>query len=109
MEKRKPHFLLKDVKLLIEKNLCTLTETARQTAHSIGFSDTEAMEVVGGLEPKDFYKSMTDHYNSTAWQDVYKKRVDDIHLYIKLKISQVEGQWVLLLSFKRDESAGEKS
>jgi motility quorum-sensing regulator / GCU-specific mRNA interferase toxin len=108
VEIRKPHFLLKDVKLLIEKKLYTLTEAARKTAHSIGFSDTEAMDVVGGLERRDFYKSMTDHHNSAAWQDVYKKRVDDIHLYIKLKIGQVEGQRVLLLSFKRDESAGEK-
>jgi motility quorum-sensing regulator / GCU-specific mRNA interferase toxin len=109
VEKRKPHFSLEDVRRLVETDQCTLTVTARQTAHSIGFSDTDATEVVASLESKDFYKSMTDHYNRSAWQDVYKKKVKDFRLYIKLKITQVEGQSVLILSFKRDESVGEKS
>ena len=106
MEKRKPHFWLKDVKELIEANQCTLTVKARQTAHSIGFSDTDVTEVVATLESKDFFKSMTSNYNPNVWQDVYKKKIKGLRLYIKLQITQVDDQSVLILSFKRDESGG---
>lgn len=106
MEIRKPRFPLDDVKRLIRSGQCKLLESAKKTAQSIGFSESEAKDVVASLERKDFFKSATDFHNSSSWQDYYSKKVNDIDIFIKLKISKVEDDFVLILSFKRDENAG---
>jgi len=54
-----------------------------------------------GLEKKDFHKSVTEIYNSQVWQDVYKKKIKGMPIYIKFKIVNDE---FLLLSFKLDEN-----
>jgi motility quorum-sensing regulator / GCU-specific mRNA interferase toxin len=94
------------VKRLIRSGQCKLVQTAKQTAHSLGYSETEAMDVVAALEMKDFRKSETEFYNNTVWQDYYSKMVNEVDIFIKLKITQIEDQVVLILSFKRDENAG---
>lgn len=104
MEKLRPTYLLNDVKRLIREERCILTNTAIQSAHSLGFSGTEAKEFVFDLEPKDFIKSMTDNYNHKLWQDVYIKGYETIAIYIKLKIVKNAGQNLLILSFKEDET-----
>ena len=81
-------------------------QKAKQTAHSLGYSESEAVDVVASLEHKDFSKSETDFYNKVSWQDYYSKRVKGIAIFIKLKITRVEDRYVLILSFKRDESTG---
>ena len=53
------------------------------------------------LEIKDYWHSVTDTYNNQVWQDVYKKKIKGVNVYIKFKIFNDE---FLLLSFKPDES-----
>lgn len=88
---------------------CRLTQKTLQSTHALGFSRTEAYEIVVDLDQKDFVKSTTERTNHRTWQDVYKKRVRSLDLYIKLKIVDLEGQHVLILSFKKDENVGGKS
>ncbi|NQT57309.1 MAG: type II toxin-antitoxin system MqsR family toxin, partial [Desulfobacteraceae bacterium] len=47
------------------------------------------------------YKSTTEIYNNKVWQDVYKKEIKGIPVYIKFKLFQ---DHFLLTSFKPDES-----
>ena len=105
MELKKVRFPLPSVKKLIteKRQNCRLTTKAEQTAHSIGYSKTQVLEAILQLEAKDFFKSMNEYRNHRAWQDVYKKRFGNINIYIKLKIIQLNGEELLVLSFKRDE------
>ena len=61
-------------------------------AHTLGFSDTEVGDVLASLESKDFYKSTTEFYDHAIWQDVYKKRGQEIHLYIKFQNNKYGGK-----------------
>lgn len=106
MKKRKPQYPLETVKRLIASGRWKLVEKARQTAHSLGYSDSEAMDIVASLEGKDFFKSETDFHNSASWQDYYSKKVKGVDLFIKFKIATVGEQFVLVLSFKRNENVG---
>ena len=95
-DKSKPTYLLSHVKEL----KITLTNKARNTAHSIGFTDTEVKDVILYLTFKDFDKSTTESYHHhQIWQDVYKITINDRKLYIKFKIHNNE---VLVTSFKED-------
>ena len=102
MDKRKKTYSLDDVRNLIKNNSCKLTGRATKTSHSLGFSRTEAKEVIYNLENKDFFKATTENKNHKVWQDVYKKQHKGKHLYIKFKITTIEDQTLLVLSFKKD-------
>ena len=104
MDKSKPTYRLEDIRRLICEGACRLTITARKTATSIGFSETEVQDTVLSLETNNFYKSVTEYRNHRVWQDVYKKTVGDLKLYIKLKIVNIRGQLLVIMSFKEDES-----
>lgn len=106
MRKSRPHYPLNEVKRLIDSGQCKFVQTAKQTAHSLGYSESESRDVVATLEMKDFTKSETEFYNNSVWQDYYSKRVSEVDLFIKLKITHIEEQVVLVLSFKRDENVG---
>lgn len=94
-DKSKPTYLLSTVKEL----KITLTNKARNTAHSIGFTDTDVKAVILCLTFKDFDKSTTENYHHQVWQDVYKITINDKKLYIKFKTHNNE---VLITSFKED-------
>ncbi len=102
MDKSKPTYLLKDVKTCIEHERYLLTNTSRRTAHALGCSRTEVGDVITGLESKDFYKSTTEFYEHTVWQDVYKPAVKGNALYIKFKITK-NGKTLVITSFKSQE------
>lgn len=104
MEKLKSTYQLNDIKQLLGEQ-CKFTLTALKSAHTLGFTETEAKDVLLSLESKDFEKSMTDFHNNKSWQDVYKKRYQEKTLYIKLKIISSGDQTLLVLSFKEDEGA----
>lgn len=106
MDKLKPHYSLKEVKRAASEGRCTLTVTASQTAHSIGYSRSEVIDLVANLSSAEFYKSTTDFHNSAAWQDVYKKFTRGMHVYLKLKLIKRQEEEVLVLSFKEDETPG---
>ena len=45
------------------------THAARTGANALGFDYAGMLAVVMGLQPTDFYKSMTTHADYTIWQD----------------------------------------
>ena len=101
-DKLKRTYALPDVKELIEKDEIVPPGTGViKDANKMGFSVYEAHQEILNLEPSDFYKSMTENYNHRVWQDVYKKKIKGISVYIKFKI--FEDQF-LLTSFKPDEN-----
>jgi len=104
VDKRKRSYDLNKVKSLVSEGKCDSTKTAISTAHSLGFSETEMYDSILLLEPKDFEKSTTENYNNKVFQDVYKKVLRSVHVYIKLKIIQRDADTVLVMSFKRDTS-----
>ncbi len=101
MDKSKPTYVLKDVRTLIKQEKYLLTNTSRRTAHALGLTRTQIGEVISGLDSKDFYKSTTEFYEHTVWQDVYKPTVRENVLYIKFKITK-SGKTLVITSFKEE-------
>ncbi len=100
MDKRKPTYRLKEIQHLAGHGHCKLTITAQQTADALGFSRTEVQQIIAQLSARDFYKSVSEYRNVRVWQDVYKTPIQDINLYIKLKVIGDGSQLLLILSFK---------
>jgi len=103
-QKLKPHYDLEEVKGLLAEDKYLITATAIRTADSIGFSETDVVAALLVIERTDFYKSMTSNFNHRVWQDVYKKLINNIDLYIKFKINEADNNLVVILSFKEDEN-----
>ncbi len=59
------------------------------------------VNVVAGLLPRDFQKSMTSHLDRANWQHVYRPVVDGRELYVKFTLD-AQGE-LLLISFKGGE------
>ena len=106
MEKRKPHYVLEEIKeLLSDENSRIITRRDRKEAVSLGYADDESMvERVQELHRSEFDKSMTSYKNVKLWQDVYKTWDGDMGLYIKLQKSP-DGKGVIV-SFKKDTREG---
>ena len=100
MEKRKPHYCLDALKmLLIHEPTRIITRSGRQGAAMLGYFDGDAMiDRVIQLEGHEFYKSMTAYGNSQIWQDVYRTCDADVGIYIKLQ-KALDGKGVII-SFK---------
>lgn len=78
------------------------TNSARQGALDLGFTDQDVVDAIQALTSNDFYKSMPPvHAKFIAWQDVYKSYFKKERLYIKFQVNRNNE---LLLSFKRDLS-----
>lgn len=107
MEEKQPTYDLSYIRRLIDDGNIRPTDKVHQDAYGLGFSTTEMIEVVYGLENKDFYKSMPSKSKKYGdkWQDVYKKTVRGIPLYIKFKVWEFFGVRVVIMSFKEDLSA----
>jgi motility quorum-sensing regulator/GCU-specific mRNA interferase toxin len=87
---KKSHYNLDELKILIANpKTRVITVTTRANAFStLGLAtDEEIVEIVLTLKKTDIYKTMTTHYNSKLWQDVYKPVVNGKILYIKLQKS----------------------
>ncbi len=89
MEKRKPHYGLDALKmLLLHESSRIVTRSGRQGAATLGYFDDEAIVArVLRLASREFYKSMTSHGNSKIWQDVYRTNDGGAGIYIKLQKS----------------------
>jgi len=96
MEKKKPHYLLTNVKALLAEGKVRATGTALKGGAALGFSFDEMLEVVSTLESTDFYKSMTTHSDNSIWQDVYHAPTTEGDVYLKLTVLDD----VLIVSFK---------
>jgi len=62
----------------------------------LGFDFDGMLNVVRGLRPADFYKSMTTHADHRVWQDVYRPQTSAGKVYLKLTVIDD----VLIVSFK---------
>ncbi len=100
MEKRKPHYGLDALKmLLLHESTRIVTRSGRQGAAMLGYFDYESMVArILRLASSEFYKSMTTHGNSKIWQDVYRTNDGNVGIYIKLQKS-LDGKGVII-SFK---------
>lgn len=96
MEKGKPHCKLSVVKSLVHAGKVRTTHSARVGASELGLELADMLAVVAALVPADFYKSMTTHADHRIWQDVYRPRVLDVDVYLKLTVIDD----VLIVSFK---------
>lgn len=100
-EKRRPHYPLARIKELIaDPKTRRITVTARRTAARLDIQEAGIVACVLELEPACFYKSMTTHYDHTAWQDVYLPTFEGIELYVKV---QIDNDQTVVISFKLRE------
>ncbi|WAT31144.1 type II toxin-antitoxin system MqsR family toxin [Pseudomonas sp. GXZC] len=96
MEKKTPHCKLTTVKALIESGKVRTTNSARVGADALNLDLSDMLAVVMGLQPMDFYKSMTTYADHTIWQDVYRPHTKAGNVYLKLTVIED----VLIVSFK---------
>ena len=99
MEKRKAHYPLTKVKLLIKDRRVEFTMTAVTGGAAMGFNANEMLDVVSKLENKNLYKSMTAHADHTVWHDVYHADTPRGVVYLKLTIVER----LLIISFKEKD------
>ena len=86
MEKRKPHYLLADIKAqMTTVSEMNLTVSAKLGIRQAGTAAADALAVLCGLTPANFYKSMTTHHDHTIWQDVYHAAWNGKPLYVKFQ------------------------
>lgn len=97
MEKRKPHYSLKEILAqMISVEDMNLTLSAQQGIRAVGMTQQEAFEVINQLSAVSFYKSMTTHQNQRVWQDVYHAKWRDKLLYVKFQ----QADEYFVISFK---------
>jgi len=99
VEKRKAHYPLTKVKLLVKDRRVEFTMTALTGGAAMGFDSNEMLDVVSKLENKNLYKSMSAHADHTVWHDVYHADTQRGVVYLKLTI--VEN--LLIISFKEKD------
>lgn len=99
MEKRKPHYNLKEIKLVFsEESRLAITGSALKDASKLGYCKGDIINIIQNIDAQDFYKSMTSDSSPKTWQDVYHYNDEGYILYIKF-ISDVVTEFKLL-SFK---------
>ena len=96
MEKRTPHCKLALIHQLVRAGQVRTTFTALAGAAALGLDTVAVFEVVLGLAPSDFCKSMTTHGDHRIWQDVYRTQTAVRRVYLKLTV--LDG--LLIVSFK---------
>ncbi|MDZ3993018.1 type II toxin-antitoxin system MqsR family toxin [Pseudomonas sp. Teo4] len=96
MEKRTPHCPLERIWALVSAGRVSPTTTSLRGAQSLGMGYPDMLEVIAGLERKDFYKSMTSLADQRVWQDVYRPLTAKGYVYLKLSVIDE----VLIVSFK---------
>lgn len=101
MDKSKPTYLLKNAQYLVKKGEYLLTQASEHDAHHLGFSKDEVGDILLRLTSREFYKSTTEFYVHTVWQDVYKTVRKRIRLYIKFKIT-IDDTTLIITSFKQE-------
>lgn len=100
MDLLKPKYILKAVKALLEKGeIIPPNISVIQDALDLGFTETDAYDQIRKLEWHNFCKTTNENYNHNVWQDVYKKTINNVPVYIKFKLFK---GCFLLTSFKKD-------
>lgn len=106
MEKRKPHYRLADIQVLVaDSTKRVFTRTAIVGGRDMGLEESQMREVVCALSNRNLFKSMTTRFDPTIWQDVYHAMTPvGVMAYIKIT-GYVDGR-PPVIQFKRleDES-----
>ncbi len=98
MEKKRPHYVLKDIQAqMVSINGLRMTLSARNDALRAGVTMEVAIRVIQSLGHDSFYKSMTTYHDSKIWQDVYHAKWRRKSLYIKF---QKDESGYFTISFK---------
>ena len=99
MEKKKPHYSLRDIQQIVMlRKVSAFTATALMGAAELGLSPDEAVSVVLALQQSDFYKSMTTHVDHQIWQDVYHAKLKiRSTAYIKVTLRE---NGIVVIQFK---------
>lgn len=72
MEKLTPHYDLVAIQTLVaELGVTAFTKTALDGGRDMGLTGSEMLSVIAALTRRNFYKSMTTHFDHRGWQDVY--------------------------------------
>ena len=72
MEKRKPHYVLAEIRAAVARlGVAAFTKTALDGGRMMGLTTREMLAVIASLSRRNFYKSMTTHFDHHIWQDVY--------------------------------------
>ena len=99
MEKRKPHYLLRDIKAAFaDPAKLNRSFASKQGADALKMDDQAVVTAIHALTTADFDKSMTSYANPQVWQDVYRPMVGKTELYAKFTLDSMKA--LLLISFK---------
>jgi motility quorum-sensing regulator / GCU-specific mRNA interferase toxin len=76
MEKRRPHYLLRDIKMAFaDPAKLNRSFASKQGADDLGMNDQAVIATIQALRATDFDKSMTSYANPRIWQDVYRPKI----------------------------------
>jgi len=99
MEKRRPHYPLRDIKVAFaDPAKLNRSFASKQGADDLGMDDQAVVTAIQALSAADFDKSMTSYADSRVWQDVYRPGVGDTELYVKFTLDSMKA--LFLISFK---------
>ena len=99
MEKRRPHYLLRDIKVAFaDPTKLNRSFASKQGADDLGMDDQAVVAAIQAWTTIDFDKSMTSFADSRVWQDVYRPTVGKTALYVKFTLDSMKA--LLLISFK---------
>jgi hypothetical protein len=91
------------IKRLIREEQYSITTSAIQSAHAMGFDEDDVCEcILDFLDRTHFYKAMTSERSPGLWQDVYKINYRGTGVYLKLQIGRTGTS--VVISFKEDTS-----
>jgi motility quorum-sensing regulator / GCU-specific mRNA interferase toxin len=101
-EKRKPTYDLGGFKqAFCSVDKLAVTTTALQGAAALGMNRQGIVSTIQSMKRSHFYKSMTSHFDSRQWQDVYHVPVEGCEVYLKFTADAVTE--FKLLSFKEKQ------
>ena len=96
MEKLRPTYDLDAIKSAFSSvGSLSITSTAYRDAALLGFNRQKIVEIIGQIDRKMFFKSMTTFGDHRVWQDVYHVPQGGLTLYVKLQAGMVTGFTVM--------------
>jgi motility quorum-sensing regulator/GCU-specific mRNA interferase toxin len=99
MDKRKPHYPLRDIKAAFaDPAKLNRSFASKQGADDLGMDDGAVVAAIQALSMADFDKSMTSYADPKVWQDVYKPKAGRNELYVKFTLDSMKA--LFLISFK---------
>lgn len=87
MEKKKPHYDLNQVKLLVNAGRIAFSNAALSGASALGLDESAIVKIVASLQIKDFYVSKMANSQAKVWLDLYRPITTMGQIYLKLKVT----------------------